>query len=76
VQKLYASLCKNRREYNDLKIKQWEQGVEEHTADQLNKFLLYREETPLAEEGFVRVNFDPVLVRLLREVKYLLLLDI
>lgn len=76
VQKLYASLCKNLREYNDLKIKQWEQGVEENTEDQLNKFLLYREETPLAEEGFVRVNFDPVLVRLLREVKYLLLLDI
>lgn len=76
VQKLYASLCKNLREYNELKIKQWEQGVEENTEDQLNKFLLYREETPLAEEGFVRVNFDPVLIRLLREVKYLLLLDI
>jgi dynein heavy chain len=26
--------------------------------------------------GFIRVNFDPVLVRLLREVKYLLLMDI
>jgi dynein heavy chain len=76
VQKLYASLCKNLREYNEQKIRAWEQGVEEHTDDQLNKFLLYREETPLVEEGFVRVNFDPVLVRLLREVKYLLLLDI
>jgi hypothetical protein len=30
----------------------------------------------LAEEGFVRVNFDPILIRLLREVKYLKLLDI
>jgi len=76
VQKLYISLCKNLNEYNDLKIKQWEQGVEDNTEDQLNKFLLVREETPLAEEGFVRVNFDPVLVRLLREVKYLQLLDI
>jgi dynein heavy chain len=76
VQKLYASLCKNLREYNDIKIKQWEQGVEEQTEDQLNKFLLYREPTPLAVEGFVRVNFDPVLVRMLREVKYLNLLDI
>ena len=28
------------------------------------------------EEGFLKVNFDPVLVRLLREVKYLLILDI
>jgi dynein heavy chain len=76
VQKLYASLCKNLREYNDVKIKLWEQGVEENTEEKLNKFLIYREETPLAVEGFVRVNFDPVLVRLLREVKYLLLLDI
>jgi len=38
--------------------------------------LLYREPTPLAEEGFIRVNFDPILVRILREVKYLLLMDI
>lgn len=52
------------------------QGVEDNTTDQLNKFLVCREETPLASEGFVRVNFDPILVRLLREVKYLLLLDI
>ena len=76
VQKLYVSLCKNLNEYNDMKIKLWEQGVEDNTEEQLNKFLLYREESPLAKEGFVRVNFDPILVRLLREVKYLQLLDI
>ena len=35
-----------------------------------------REETELAEEGFVRVNFDPILTRYLREVKYLQILDI
>lgn len=34
------------------------------------------EETEIAPEGFMRVNFDPVLVRLLREVKYLQLIDI
>lgn len=50
--------------------------MEAHTENQLNKSLLYREETDLAEEGFVRVNFDPILVRLLREVKYLTLQDI
>lgn len=64
------------REFEDLKIKQWENGVEDSTEDKLNQFLLMREETELAEEGFLRVNFDPVLVRLLREVKYLSLLDI
>jgi dynein heavy chain len=69
-------LCKNLREFEDQKIKQWEQGVEESTEEKLNQFLLVREETELAEEGFLKVNFDPVLVRLLREVKYLLLVDI
>ena len=36
-----------------------------------SKFLLDKEESELAAEGLIRVNFDPVLVRLLREVKYL-----
>ena len=76
MQKLYASLCKNLKDYNTAKVKLWEKGVEETTEDQLNKFLLYREPTPKAVEGFIRVNFDPVLVRILREVKYLLLMDI
>jgi dynein heavy chain len=76
VQKLYASLCKNLSEYNKHKIESWEKGVEDHTEDNLNKFLLYREETEVAVEGFIRVNFDPILTRMLREVKYLQLLDI
>jgi len=58
------------------KIVIWEQGVEESTEGKLNKFLLIRQETPPFGEGLVRVNFDPILVRLLREVKYLLLLNI
>jgi dynein heavy chain, axonemal len=76
VRKLYNSLCKNLKEYNEHKIKLWEAGVEESTEGKLNKFLLVREETDVAVEGFLRVNFDPVLVRLLREVKYFLLLNI
>ena len=51
-------------------------GVEENTEEKLNQFLLVREETELAEEGFLKVNFDPVLVRMLREVKYLQLNNI
>jgi dynein heavy chain len=76
VQKLYSSLCKNIKEYNASKIANWEKTVEENTEVHLNKYLLVREATPVAEEGFVRVNFDPTLERLLREVKYLLLLNI
>ena len=76
VVKLFNSLRKNLDEYNAGKIDEWERGVEENTEDQLNKYLLVREETELAEEGFVRVNFDPILTRYLREVKYLQILDI
>lgn len=76
MQKLYQSLSKNLNEFEQAKIAEWVLGVESNTEEQLNKFLLFKEETELAEEGFIRVNFDPVLVRLLREVKYLQLLDI
>ena len=62
--------------YEHQKIEDWERDVEDQTDEQLKKFLLVREETPLAPEGFVRVNFDPILTRLLREVRYLQLLDI
>jgi dynein heavy chain len=71
VKKIFDSLRKNLNEFEMIKIAEWEKGVEDHTEDQLEKFLLVREETPLAEEGFIRVNFDPILQRYLREVKYL-----
>ena len=74
--KLYQSLEKLlTTEYIEDKLNEWTRGVEEHTEDQLNKYLLVREETELAEEGFIRVNFDAILVRYLREVKYLQLQD-
>ena len=50
--------------------------MEESTEEKLNQFLLVREESEEIEEGILRVNFDPLLVRLLREVKYLQILDI
>ena len=75
VQKLHSSLCKNIKEYNEAKLVEWRKSVENNTEVHLNKSLLIREATPVAEEGFVVVNFDPTLECLLREVKYLLLLD-
>jgi len=33
VQKLYISLCKNLKEYNKIKVAQWEQGVEKNTEE-------------------------------------------
>jgi dynein heavy chain len=76
VRKIFESLSKNLNEFESLKIDEWEKGVEENTDDQLNKFLIAREPTPLAEEGFIRVNFNPILTRYLREIRYLQLLDI
>jgi dynein heavy chain len=76
IQKLYNSLCKSLREFEQEKIEFWEKSVESNTSNQLNKFLLVREENDIAPEGHVRVNFDPILTALLREVKYLQLLDI
>lgn len=76
VLKLFHSIRRNMDQFNQVKIDEWEKGVEENTEDQLKKFLLVREPTELAEEGFLRVNFDPILERYLREVKYLQLLDI
>jgi dynein heavy chain len=72
---LYASLCNNIKQYNKSKIEFWEQGVEANTENQLNKSLLYIEESSLIPEGLVRVNFDPILIKLLREVKYLTMQD-
>jgi len=76
VQKLFHSLCKQLKEFEEMKIKQWEASVEENTEEKLNQFLLVKEDSDVIPEGILSVNFDPVLVRLLREVKYLLLLDI
>jgi dynein heavy chain len=76
VQKLFQSLKKNMAEYNENKVISFKRGVEDNTEVHLNKMLLYREPTPVAEEGFLRVNFDPTLERVLREVKYLQSLDI
>ena len=73
IQKLYASICKNLKEFEEAKIKIWEQSVEEHTDENLNKTLLYTSEE--GDEILLVVNFDNMLVRLLREVKYLRLLD-
>lgn len=76
MEKLYSSLCKGLKEFEEIKIAEWVQGIEDNTDVHLCKYLLVREDTEIAPEGFMRVNFDPVLVRALREVKYLQLIDI
>jgi len=74
IQKLFASICKNLKEFEEQKVKSWELSVEEHTQDNLTKNLLVLD-TEDGEEDVLTVNFDKMLVRLLREVKYLRLLN-
>lgn len=72
IQKLYVSICKNLKEFEEQKVKSWEQSVEDQTDENLVKNLLVYDDE---ENGFLAVNFDKMLVRLLREVKYLRLLN-
>ena len=71
VQKLYASITKSINEYEQSKILSWEKEVEASSQEKLKQSLLTKN-----EQGLLKVNFDPALVRLLREVKYFTLLGL
>jgi dynein heavy chain len=71
VNKLYSSITKSIKEYENSKILVWQQEVEESSEDKLQQSLLVKD-----ENGLIKVNFDPSLVRLLREVKYILQLEL
>ena len=70
--KLYISLLKSMKEYEEIKTKEWAAGVQETSDEKLNMPLFKRME----EDNTIKVNFAPELVALLRETKYLLLLDL
>jgi dynein heavy chain len=71
VQKLYANLMKALTEYQSQRIDEWATEVEATAKEKLKKSLLYRD-----DQGLVKVNFDPGLVRLLREVKHFHLMSL
>ena len=48
-----------------MKILNWEKEVKETSTDKLEQPLLTKD-----ENGLLKVNFDPALVRLLRETRY------
>ncbi|CEL96675.1 unnamed protein product [Vitrella brassicaformis CCMP3155] len=72
VEKLYKNLRKMLEDYQAEKIASWEAEVVESSKDKLKQRLLRR----LEQTGLLRVNFDPALTRLLREVRYFLLLGL
>jgi len=71
VHKLYTSIMKGLKEFEQLKIKQWEGTVDENSQSKLLLPVLKKNQ----DGKTISVNFDQALVELLREVKYLLLLD-
>lgn len=68
---MYISITKAIHEYEQSKILQWEKEVESSSQQKLKQPLLTKDEM-----GILRVNFDPALTRLLREVRYFKILDL
>ena len=69
VDKLYQSLVRALTEYEGQKYEEWDQTSVDTAREKLKMRLLRRME----KTGLLKVNFDPALVRLLREVRYFLL---
>ena len=65
--KSYTSLVSQLSDYEAEVIGRWEENIETSSLSKLKLPLLVRE----ISSRMVRVNFDPALVQLLREVKYL-----
>jgi len=71
ISKMYKAIKENLKEYAKEKQLSWEKEVQEDTVKKLRDTLLVRDEI----DSTLKVNFNPSLVRLLREVKYFKQLD-
>lgn len=69
---MYATIIASLQEYESMKIEEWGRDVEASSQAKLKLPLLIRH----PEKCLLSVNFDPALVKLLREVKYFLLLGL
>jgi dynein heavy chain len=72
VVKVYTQLMASCAEYKHSKIEAWGLSIENSSQAQLKLPLLRRD----PETNLLQVNFDPALIKLLREVKYFLLLGL
>jgi dynein heavy chain len=72
VSKVYHTIKASLQEFESQKIEEWGRDVEQSSHSKLKLPLLIRN----PETRMLCVNFDPALVRLLREVKYFLLLSL
>jgi dynein heavy chain len=72
VLKVYKTIVQLLQEFENQKIDEWSRDVEQSSQSKLKLPLLVRN----PDTRLLGVNFDPALVRLLREVKYFLLLGL
>jgi len=72
VKKQHQTLDKMLQDYELQRYQTWEQTSVEAAQEKLKMRLLRRQE----KSGLLKVNFDPALVRLLREVRFFLIFDI
>lgn len=81
ILKLYTSLMEQMGEHEAATVTLWCSEIEATSEEKLKQSLIVRQpgvhpDHKEVELPFVRVNFDPLLLRLLREVKYFLQLEI
>lgn len=72
VEKVHEAICTKLSEYENAKIVEWAEEVDQSSQSKLMQALVRRDK----ESRRLSVNFDDDLVRLLREVKYFLLLGL
>lgn len=72
VYKVYGTVIASLQEYENQKVEEWSRDVESSSQAKLKYPLLVRH----PQTRCLRVNFDPALEKLLREIKYLRLLNI
>ena len=76
VIKMYTALVGQLGDFDREKIEEWGKSIEESSQAKLKNPLLRREVSEEGKPGLLFVNFDSILVKLLREVKYFLLLGL
>eukprot|EP00232_Nephroselmis_pyriformis_P019075 CAMPEP_0182900652 /NCGR_PEP_ID=MMETSP0034_2-20130328/28990_1 /TAXON_ID=156128 /ORGANISM="Nephroselmis pyriformis, Strain CCMP717" /LENGTH=4527 /DNA_ID=CAMNT_0025034901 /DNA_START=131 /DNA_END=13711 /DNA_ORIENTATION=+ len=73
ITKLFNALMSSLQEFEEQTINTWKGEIDNTSTAKLGQSLLAMQKD---SKTHLRVNFDPMLVRLLREVKYFILLDI
>jgi dynein heavy chain len=70
IEKLYNSIIKLLLDYEDLRKKEWEEQSKSHSGNKQKDYILTK------KDDLIRINFDPNLLQLLKEIKYFKILNL